>query len=486
MSTDEIFKVYSEGIESVISLVKELTQEVKSQTEEIKSLQEENKKLNQRVEALENQKKTNSNNSSKPPSSDGFNKRTKSLRSKSGKKPGGQVGHKGTTLELSDNPDEIHVHTVEKCSCGASLKEIPSLETIRRQIIDLFNLRAKIIEHQTEVKQCPVCNQICKGQFPESVKHMVQYGEGIKAIAVYLNQFQLIPYKRMKELFLDLLNVEISEGSLVTFNQSCHENLEAIEQGIKDRLATSTKAVHFDETGIYIDKKRQWLHVTSNTQYTYYKAHEKRGKKATDDIGILDLFKGIAVHDCWGTYQKYTNSQHALCGAHILRELNGITELDKQAWAESMKKLLLEIKEAVYQQSLTTDFLEQHTIDEFIQSYHQIIKQGIAEDEIKNQKAYVVQRKRSKSFNLLKRLEEYDKQVLAFMYNFEVPFDNNLAERDLRMAKVKQKISGTFRSELGADAFTRIRGYISTARKQGKNVMGCIKSVFTDSPMRLV
>lgn len=269
---------------------------------------------------------------------------------------------------------------------------------------------------------------------------------------------------------------------MVNFNDYCHENLKSVQENIKSSIINSQGAVHFDETGISIDKKRQWLHVASNDKYTYYEAHEKRGKKAVDDINILPNFNGTAVHDCWKTYHQYSNCDHALCNAHILRELNGISELEKQKWAEPMKNLLIEIKKEVDLSWNIANALTLDKIEAFENRYAQILKDGFNEDYIINVESYSKKKvKKSTSLNPLNRLSGYKNQILAFMYDFDIPFDNNLAERDLRMTKVKQKISGTFRSKDGGKAFTRIRGYVSTIRKNSLNTLACIKSVFTSN-----
>lgn len=454
---------------------------VKELSAKIDNLTEENKQLNERVQSLENQRNTNSNNSSKPPSSDGLKKKTKSLRIKSGKKPGGQEGHEGTTLCLNHNPDEIFIHTIDKCQgCGASLIDVPNERVIARQVVDIPEIKAKVVEHIAEVKKCPVCGKICTAQFPERVVSTAQYGERIKAASVYLTQYQLIPFKRTKELFKDIFNVSISEGSLVTFNETCHNRLEPIEENIKTKLKNSEGVVHFDETGIYIEDKRKWLHVSCDDKFTHYAVHQKRGKEATDHISILPNFKGTAMHDCWKSYNQYTQCRHVLCCAHILRELNGITELQKQNWGETMKELLLAIKKNVDTASLFSNALPLVKILEYENKYDEIVKAGLDEDYRNNIDLYTNTSKKSKALNLLNRLSLYKEQILAFMYDFDIPFDNNQAERDIRMTKVKQKISGTFRSSCGADAFTRIRGYVSTIRKHGLDVLDCIKSVFTD------
>lgn len=237
--------------------------------------------------------------------------------------------------------------------------------------------------------------------------------------------------------------------------------------------------MHFDETGIYVNKKREWLHVASTRELTYYEHHANRGKKAIEEIGILPNFKGTAVHDGYTSYK----CNHALCNAHILRDLNGISEMHQQEWSKEMKGLLLEIKKEVDLKKETGALMSQGEIESFENKYDEIIKGGIEEDYAQNIKLYTYDnKKRSPGLNLLNRLRKHKEQFLRFMYDFNVPFDNNQAERDLRMSKVKQKISGTFRSVEGARAFTRIRGYISTIRKQGKNAMDCLKSVFTKEP----
>lgn len=482
MSEGKIIEIYNQGLTQVMSVIKELTNEIKVLNSQVEKLSKENKALEERVKSLEKKTKKDSNNSSKPPSTDGFKKKTKTLRTKSGQKPGGQKGHDGKTLELTENPDEIIVHNVYKCDiCGESLQDVTPERTIIRQVVDIPEIKVQVIEHRAEVKKCPKCRRKNTGKFPKGITNTVQYGNKIKAVAVYLTQYQLIPFKRGAELISDMFNINLSQGTMVNFNNRCHKNLESIEENIKTAITNSPDAVHYDETGIYIDKKRQWLHVASNDRYTYYEAHEKRGKEAIDDINILPNFTGTAVHDCWRTYHKYS-CDHALCNAHILRELNAISELEKQKWAEPLKNLLIEIKKEVDLTIGTANALTLDKIEAFEKRYDQILKDGFKEDYIANSKSYSKKKaKKSTSLNLLNRLSGYKTQILAFMNDFEIPFDNNLAERDLRMTKVKQKISGTFRSIDGAKAFTRIRGYVSTVRKNNLNTLDCIKSVFTSN-----
>ena len=483
MSEGKIIEIYNKGLTQVMSVIKELTNEIKGLNSQVETLSKDNKALSARVKSLESQVNKNSNNSSKPPSSDGFKKKTKSLRTKSGKSPGGQKGHEGNTLELSDNPDEIVIHTVDKCdSCGESLQDVFPERHIIRQVVDIPEIKVKVIEHRAEVKKCPKCRRKNTGKFPDGITNSVQYGEKVKAVSVYLTQYQLIPYKRGSELIFDMFGINLSQGTMVNFNDYCHENLKGVENNIKNSIINSQGAVHFDETGISIDKKLQWLHVASNDRYTYYEAHQKRGKEAVDDINILSNFTGTAVHDCWKTYHQYSNCDHALCNAHILRELHGISDLEKQNWADPMKNLLIEIKKEVDLSWNTANSLTLDKIEAFEKRYAKILADGFKEDYIANSESYSKEKsKKSTSLNLLNRLSGYKEQILAFMYDFDIPFDNNLAERDLRMTKVKQKISGTFRSKDGAKAFTRIRGYVSTVRKNGLNALDCIKSAFTSN-----
>jgi transposase/regulator of replication initiation timing len=452
--------------------------------EQNRLLTAENQILKERIVKLENQINKNSKNSSKPPSSDGFKKKTKTLREKSGKKPGGQKGHEGRTLELCENPDEILIYKVEECdNCKKSLENIEVDSYIIRQVVDIPEIKPVVVEHRAEIKMCPKCGAKNTAKFPENVVNTVQYGENVQSIGTYLTNYQLIPYKRGAEVMHDLFGINLSQGTLVNFNTKCYANLETIENSIKEKLINESEVVHFDETGLYIDKIRNWLHVASNSKFTYYRPHKKRGGEATDDIKILPLFKGVAVHDFWKTYLKYTACDHSFCGAHILRELNAVTELEKQSWAEPMKDLMVEIKNQVDNNSGTANALVLDRIKYYEEVYDTILREGLEEDFLKNIDIYSNRkRKKSTSLKLLNRLSMYKKNILYFMYDFDVPFDNNLAERDLRMMKVKQKISGTFRSEDGANGFARIRGYISTVKKQGENVFNCIKSTFTSKP----
>ena len=444
-------------------------------------LMEQIEQLEKRVQELEARLNKNSRNSSKPPSSDEFVK-PKSRRKKSSKRPGGQKGHKGHTLKMSDKPDHSIIHTLETChGCGHTLEEVATDSIEKRQVFDIPPLKVEIIEHLIEKKTCPYCGQKNKASFPEGVTQPAQYGNNIKSLLVYLNQYQLLPYDRLVELFADIFNHNISEGTLYNTNRLVYKVLETTEKKIMEQIINSP-IIHVDETGMRINAIRQWLHVTSTKKHTYYANHLKRGSIATDAIGILPIYQGTAVHDFWKTYLNYKCS-HALCNAHHLRELTEIIELTGQDWPQEMIDLLLEIKGTVNERKLTATELKIKEIKDFEARYDLIVEKGFKANpppvKIKGKRG---RPKQGKERNMLNRLQNYQREVLAFMYGFRIPFDNNQAERDIRMMKVKQKISGVFRSDLGAKMFCRIRGYISTARKNSVPVLTAILSALEGKP----
>jgi transposase len=468
MNREDILKVYEEGPEAVVELVQSLFAIIA--------------RLEERIKKLEDQVNKNSRNSSKPPSTDGFKKpQPKSLREK-GKHPvGGQKGHPGRTLSMTDQPDYINVQRVLTCSCGHDLKEIEVMRRERRQVWDIPPQTMEVIEHQIEVKICPICGCLNKGEFPSDVTAPVQYGTGVKSMMSYLSQFQLLPYDRIRLFFHDLFKQDISQATVIQANEVLFEQLEEVETDLAKRIQTSPVA-HFDETGVRVEGNLHWLHVASTSECTHYSVQTKRGQEGMAAAGIIPSFFGIAVHDAWGPYWKYP-CLHALCNAHLLRELTFIFEQEGQAWANTMSKLLLEIKKRVWVKKDSTDSLERTEIMTFVQRYNRVLEMGLAEDARLNppQPQTVKKRgrvKQSKAKNLLDRLAVHQKEVLAFMHDWSVPFDNNLAERDVRMMKVQQKISGTFRSKQGAVTFCRIRGFISTLRKHSLSVMEGIRAAF--------
>jgi transposase len=441
--------------------------------------------ITQRLETLEAHQAKDSHNSHLPPSSDRFARQPKSLRRKSGKKPGGQAEHPGSTLHLSQTPDVVLVHPVESCQhCHQDLRSVACLQVERRQVIDLPPKRVVVIEHQAQQKCCPSCQQISMACFPADVRAPVQYGAAFAAVGVYLVQQQLLPYERACEVIQDLLGPAMSVGTLQAVVQRCAEQLEAVEQQIKAAL-TRVAVLHQDETGLYVEGKRHWMHVSSTEQLTHYAVHPKRGQEALDAIGILKDFQGVSVHDGWGSYWLY-RCLHALCNVHHLRELTFLAEEQQQAWAAEMKALLLDSKAAVAQaRAEGRRCLHPLELADWKARYAALLAEGYQANPPPPppETGKKGRRKQSAARNLLDRFSKHQEAVLAFLDNFAVPFDNSLAERDIRMVKVQQKVSGTFRSLLGAQAFCRIRGYLSTLRKQGLPLLTALEQALVGHPV---
>jgi transposase len=453
---EEVYKLFCVMGETITTL----RAEVVLLNEQVETLQEEVKNLKSRLDQ-------NSRNSNKPPSTDEFIK-PKSQRKKSGNKTGGQKGHQGHTLEMSDNPDQIISHRPKRCSgCGHDLsRELPG-KTERRQVFDIPIPKVEITEHQSETVYCPCCGLLNKGSFPDEVNQPVQYGKGLLAQIIYLNQYQLIPYNRIAEYFEDLYSLKISEATIFKALETIFELLGPAEQATISKLLEA-KTLHVDETGMRVEGKRRWLHVASTAFYTNYNWHTKRGSIATEEIGILPRFEGTMVHDFWQPYYHY-DCHHSLCNIHNIRELQGISELTGQKWPEEMIELLLKIKERV-----DSGPLKEKEKIVFTESYDAIISEGYRANPPPKPTKKRGRPKKGRVINMLGRLSEHRHEVLAFMEDFAVPFDNNQAERDIRMMKVKQKISGVFRSTKGADMFCRIRSYISTARKNSVSAFTAI------------
>lgn len=412
----------------------------------------------------------NSSNSSKPPSSDPNRKKTAKKKNK--KKPGGQNGHKGKTLKKVENPDKIKVIKVSRADLpNGEYKEV-GYET--RQVFNIEISRV-VTEYQAQVLEDQNGKRFT-APFPKGVTKAAQYGDGVKAHSVYLSQFQLIPYDRIRDYFADQLKIPISAGSIFNFNSEAYNMLEKFEELVKAKLAGAELA-HADETGININGKNNWLHSVSNDQWTYFFPHEKRGAEAMNAIDILPRFNGILCHDHWKPYYKY-DCTHSLCNAHHLRELTRAWDHDDQKWAKKLITLLETINKAVNDAG---GVLNEKTSRKYRAKYRAILKKAEEEcpppDE-KDRKGKRGRLKRSKSRNLLERLREFEEDVLRFMDNEIVPFTNNLGENDIRMTKVQQKISGCFRSEEGAKIFCRIRSYLSSCRKQDINSSTALELLF--------
>ena len=439
----------------------------------------------QTIKQLREQLGQNSHNSNWPSSHDKNRRKPKpkSLRQKTERQVGGQEGHEGHTLKFNPEPDAIEKHRPKQCAhCQAALvEELVASNIAKRQVLDLPPLRYVTTEHQAETIVCPCCGEATVGEFPADVTNPVQYGSQVKRLAVYLRHEQFIPYERERQMLADLFELLISTGSLQNFVATAASNVQPATEAIKEAVIEAEVA-HADETGFYVKGQRCWLHTVSTIDLTYYEPHPKRGKKATDAIGILPQFNGTLVHDAWATYFKYQSLRHALCNAHHLRDLTALVENDQQQWAALMIACLLAAKQLVAtawqagETELPADYLER-----IHQLYDAIVAGGLEENPLPHAPpppGKRGRRKKSKARNLVERFDKHKSAILRFIHDFNVPFDNNLAERDIRMMKVQQKISGCFRSWDGAQQFCRLRSYISTIRKQGLNVWEALGSLF--------
>ncbi len=411
------------------------------------------------ISLLTNRLNLNSTNSSKPPSSDP--NRKKLPKSKTGKKAGGQKGHVGTTLKKIDDPDKVMVINIDRSKLPPARYRQVGFET--RQVFDI-DISRVVTEYRAQILEDDNGNRFV-ASFPKNVTKAVQYGTDLKAHSVYMSQFQLVPYNRIQDHFADQLHIPVSEGSIFNFNKQAFRLLADFENQANNALAASYFA-HADETGINIGGKGHWLHCVSNDDWTLYYPHEKRGKEAMDDMGILNRFKGILCHDHWKPYYRY-DCTHALCNAHHLRELTRAWEQDGQQWAKKLKNLLETINCKVNDAGGTLDVRESK---KYRLGYRSLLNRGEIEcpEPVRPKKKGKRGRiKKSKSRNLLERLRDYEQDTLRFMDDERVSFTNNLGESDIRMTKVQQKISGCFRSIGGAQIFCRVRSYLSTCRKQG-------------------
>lgn len=425
------------------------------------------------VSVLVNRLTLNSKNSSKPPASDP-NREKSSKRGRSSNKPGGQNGHPGTTLEPVPDPDEVTELPIDR-------RTLPKGHHYRvvgyeaRQVIDI-DIRRFVTEYRAQVLEDDQGNRYV-ATFPEGVTRAVQYGEQVKTQAVYLSQFQLLPYERIADHFEDQIQVPVSTGSIFNFNQEAYQRLAPFENWVKTQLAQAT-SMHADETGINIGGQRHWLHCASTERLTWFEPHAKRGTEAMDEIGILPKYRGVLCHDHWKPYYQYTACAHALCNAHHLRELERAWEQDRQAWAKEMQALLLAINQAVDEAG---GCLPADEAEHWRRRYRALLEKAEHECPPPDESQRRGKRgrlKRSKARNLLERLRDFEQDVLRFMVVTDVPFTNNQGENDIRMTKVQQKISGCFRSFQGATFFCRIRSYLSTCRKHGVSATEALSLLF--------
>jgi transposase len=479
LDESKIMELCSSDPAAIVAIIRSLQAQVGLLESQVRQLKDE-------VQELKNRLSMDSHNSSKPPSSDGFSRGTpapRSLRPKTDRKAGAQPGHPGRGLEPVEKPDHLEYHELDTCkTCGGSLYEPVGAK--RRQVFDVPPMRLVVTEHQAMEYVCPHCQALNAAEFPANVTQPTQYGPGILGLCVYLTQYQLLPFARAEQLLTDLLGQSPCEGTLALAHANCYDALEAVEASIKDALLKAPVA-QFDETGARVENALQWLHVACTNRLTYYACHKKRGREAMTEIDILSRFTGISVHDYLASYRNpdYT-CRHALCNAHLLRELIGLWETTGQTWTQRMIAVLLYLKRAkeVAQAAGETQ-LDQNLLARCQRIYRRIVARALKRNPLPEPTGKRGRPAKGVVCCLLERLEAHEPEILRFASDFAVPFDNNQAERDLRMTKVREKVSGCFRSSAGADYFCRIRGYISTLRKQGLDVIKALRSVFTGDPM---
>jgi len=440
-------------------------------------LEAEVRQLRCQVHELKARLALNSTNSSKPPSSDGLAKPApKSLRTKTGRRPGGQPGHPGQTLQVVAKPDHVLVHRLERCTCGlcqgCSLRGAPVLGHAKRQVFELPQKPLEVTEHQAEIKRCPVSGTLVTAAFPPQVNAPAQYGPRFRGQMVYFNEEHFIPYARLTRICQDLYGQPLSEATLVAANERAYESLAPFEHALWV-LLPQAPANHCDESGLRVAGALHWLHVVSNARLTFYGVHPKRGREAMDYFDILPRCKNFLIHDHFKAYFTYEDCLHALCNQHHLRELKFLYEEQQELWAQELSRCLLDLN----QRRKTQGVLEQREFNKVLAAYHALLAQGRRRHPRREGRAA-----QSKAANLLGRLEDFDLSVLAFAVFEEVPFTNNGAEQDIRMEKVRQKISGCFRTLHGARVFARIRSYISTCRKQGRNILDELEKAIVGNP----
>lgn len=475
----QLLKLGRTALSRLVTLLLRLEAMVAGLRRQLDALQHQVRALQRQVQELKARLALNSTNSGKPPSSDGLTKaapKPKSLRTRSGRRPGGQVGHPGRTLQAVAQPDHVRVHGLDRCPCGAcsgrSLRAEPVLDYEKRQVFELPQKPLEVTEHQAEIKRCPVSGRLVTAAFPEGVTAPAQYGPRFKAQMVYFNNQHFIPYHRLTQICEDLYGQPLSEATVAAANQRAYDHLAPFEQQVV-QLLTQAPVNHCDESGLRVAKTLHWLHVVSNPAVTFYGVHPKRGTQAMNYFGILPRCIHWLVHDHWKPYFTYDQCLHALCNEHHLRELKFLHEEYHEAWAQEMSAFLLRC----LARRKNRGVLNQRQFKKVHARYRAILSKGR-----RHHPRQTGHKAQSKAANLLDRLEDFDLNVLAFTLFEEVPFTNNCAEQDIRMEKTRQKVSGCFRTLHGARRFARIRSYLSTCRKQGQNILEALERALLGDP----
>jgi len=486
-------------ISSQATQIKRLKQTVANKDAELIEAHQLNRQLQTRLRELEKSIeaenssitelpiKRDSHNSNQPPSLDlpwTKPKRTRSLRKQSDRQVGGQIGHEGVTLRQVAAPNRIIIHSIEECrQCGASCAAASANSFHKRQVFEIENGSLAVIEHRLATKICPDCGHLCKGQFPTAIKAPAQYGESVLSRALYLHLYQLLPVARTQEAMRDLFGCDISQASIQRAARLCSAKIIRCEQRIKAAIRDS-KVIGADETGIRINGANAWVHVARTDTLTHLASHSKRGKAAFDTIGILNQYKGTLVRDGWFSYKQYQQCRHSLCNAHLLRDLTYVGEAEPQheKWTTALAKLLIDVKESVETaRAASRTELDSEAKKDFLNRYDSLIaeaEQAIGGSPEQKSIGLTAQK-------LLNRFIKNKTEVLRFMTDFAVPFDNNGSERDLRMLKLQQKIAGCFRTTEGVQTFCRVRSYLSSAKKQGRNLLTALEGALKSKPIAL-
>jgi len=423
----------------------------------------------------------NSTNSSRAPSTDRQPPKSQSLRRKSGRKPGGQPGHPGRTLQFSQNPQHTQIHPLGQCHCGEDLCREPALDFERRQVFDLPALNLECTEHRAEIKECPGCGQFLTAPFPADVQAPIQYGRNFRALLAYFYDAQLGASRRIRQMCQEMFGYGVSEGTLQSARQEQYQALEPFEQHL-EKILPQQPVLHADETSLPVNQVTHWLHVLCTPLLTFFSVQALRGKEALKAIGIIPQFAGWLMHDFLSSYLGFENCLHTFCKSHLMRELVFIFEQHHQNWAKELYDLFLEMLRLVRQRKARDAPLTEAEYKGWRRRYRKILRQGRRDNPLTPEQRANRRRKQSKEQNLLDRLETYDDAILAFLWALEVPFTNNQAERDFRFMKGRIKISGCFRSLQGARRHVRIRSYIGTLRKHGLPVLEYLRRALDGQP----
>jgi transposase len=472
----DLTQLTSEEKDDLIRQLWPLIAQIQELMAQMQELMAQNARLQERVTELEGRLALNSRNSSKPPSTDGMKPKPKSLREVGMRPTGGQKGHEGNTLRKVGAPDQVITHPPQQtCDvCQRSIADAELWEAEARQVFDLPSLRFEVTEHRVMQTRC-TCGKIHRGKFPEHVRASVQYGPRVLATMVHLSHHHMMPVQRSAALIDDMFGLRVSQARVLAACEEAAERLTPCVEGIAQALQTASVA-HADETGMRVNKTLHWMHVVASKTLTWMARHVRRGKVAIEELGLLPNFKGTLIHDGWKSYRALTCT-HGLCNAHHLRELTYVHEELGQAWAGDMISLL----KHAHQKAQSGKLLDPQQIEHMRYVYEVILDQG---DTANPRNLFGGKRgriKQSKATNLLIRLREHADDVWRFMYDPTVPFTNNIAEQAVRMPKVKQKISGCFRTTNGADIFCVIRSYLATMYKQGANLMDVLINIFFGS-----